>query len=198
MAIGKHVLPRDAPRDARWSDDEPTSEWFAEEPTRDDPHTPVEQRFVLDIRDHPDDPAMRMVYADWLEQRDAHRKAEFVRAQLEPADERTAEQWFAIRQAAARLSPEWRAVVSRVPIDRCSVDFKFQCPKRWESLTSTDAPDVRFCGTCRRNVYFCTDLDQVRRLGRRGECVAFCASLNRESALEEYDGPIEMMMGEVA
>ena len=31
----------------------------------------------------------------------------------------------------------------------CTEDWEYECPKLWESLSPTDAPNQRFCGVCR-------------------------------------------------
>ena len=103
----------------------------------------------------------------------------------------------ALREAAER---EWLAIVSRAPIERCDVRFRFQCPKAWESLTSTDDATVRHCGTCEKPVFFCSDLTEVRVHGGAKRCVAFSPRLLRTEALAEYEDEATgstMMMGEI-
>ena len=48
-------------------------------------------------------------------------------------------------ELCSRLSPAWRTVVGRSPIESCSLSFKFRCPQRWEKLRRTEAAAVRFC-----------------------------------------------------
>jgi|SRR5579871_709276 len=55
------------------------------------------------------------------------------------------------------------------PID-CRRFFKFLCPKVWQDLEPTDEETVRFCSSCRRNVYLCTSREDIDR--HAGECVA--------------------------
>src|SRR5262249_13022193 len=43
--------------------------------------TPQEEAFVQDVRENPDDPAPRLVYADWLDENGDADRAEFIRLQ---------------------------------------------------------------------------------------------------------------------
>ncbi len=173
------------------------SVWDADAKTPADPDTPVEMRFVLRLRDNPDDLGMRMVYADWLEERGHTAKAEVVRLLAEPPAEGTPAM-ARLREAVVGLPADWVATVARAPIEKCDV-LTFKCPLAWEALPGTDDAEVRHCGSCNRNVYFCATLDQVRERGRQKQCVAFSPRLVRASALEDYANPDqEMWMGEVA
>jgi uncharacterized protein (TIGR02996 family) len=168
-------------------DDDVTGE-FAGVPTRTDPDTPTEHRFLLSLRDHPDDDGMRMVYADWLEEHGQTLKAELVRGDAPAHRHRI-------------LDPEWRAIIGRTPIEGCDdVSFRFKCPKQWQALATTDDATVRHCGTCNKPVYFCTDLGEIRLRAYNRECVAFCPTLDRGKALEQYDDELMTMtmMGEVS
>lgn len=54
----------------------------------------------------------------------------------------------------------------------CDWRFKFQCPKQWEGLAEGDDPAIRFCATCRRNVYLCMSDAEVGLHASQGHCVA--------------------------
>lgn len=54
-----------------------------------------------------------------------------------------------------------------------TVSWKFKCPKKWDDLSSTDDPKVKFCEACRENVYFCEDAEELSIRSREGVCVAF-------------------------
>src|SRR5436309_2903540 len=43
----------------------------------------IEKEFLADIREHPDDDAPRLIYADWLDEHGDEARAEFIRAQIE-------------------------------------------------------------------------------------------------------------------
>jgi uncharacterized protein (TIGR02996 family) len=180
----------------------PADGWDADQRTVSDPDTPVELRFLMQLRDNPDDLAMRMVFADWLEEHDHRDKAEVVRLLADPPAEGSPAM-YRLRVASTNLDREWMAIVSRAPIDRCEAPaFRFKCPKAWESLTSTDDPAVRHCGACMKHVYFCETLQEVREHAESLRCVAFSSRLVRERALEEYDHggdvPDDIDMGEIA
>jgi uncharacterized protein (TIGR02996 family) len=127
--------------------------------------------FLQAIREDPADDAVRLVYADWLEERDDLR-SEYLRiecrlAKLPPGDEGAA-LLARLREIGEVIRPEWLASVSRLPIENCGLSFQFRCPKRWELLQTTADETVRFCGSCRREVFFCATLAtaQTHRPGR--------------------------------
>jgi uncharacterized protein (TIGR02996 family) len=44
---------------------------------------PIQQAFLRDIREHPDDDTPRLIYSDWLEENGQPERAEFIRVQCE-------------------------------------------------------------------------------------------------------------------
>lgn len=78
---------------------------------------------------------------------------------------------------ATPMAPPSSSSSGRVlEIEDCASDWEFKCPKRWDALQPTDRPDVRFCDTCKENVYFCATPEQLlERTGQR-RCVAFRAA----------------------
>lgn len=52
------------------------------------------------------------------------------------------------------------------------VRFRYQCPNHWETLSPTPEAAVRYCGDCRRNVYFCESVESVERHASEGHCIA--------------------------
>ena len=140
-----------------------------------------EEKLLLDIA--AGDDASRMVYADWLEENGDIRRAEFLRCQellrtlqADDADTRMAfvEQSRRLRQLAVVVDLEWRMRVARAPVEGCNVHlrFDFKCPKQWSDLVETESPDVRFCGLCRQQVFYCTTIPEARQHAWRGRCVA--------------------------
>ena len=94
----------------------------------------MEEGLLSAILASPEDEALRLVYADWLEERGDTRAA-FLRAEVAlaaaPADDlRRAGLQARLQEAGARISPAWPAAVSRVPIENCGVEFRFRCPQR--------------------------------------------------------------------
>lgn len=160
-----------------------------------------ESDFLNGIRATPEDNTLRLIYADWL---DEHGKpgGEFLRVECEmfslppPQPKDTLGQMEAglkefrirLQRASEGIDPDWLAMVSRVPIERChlSIQFKFQCPNRWESLKQTDDASVRFCGQCERNVFFCETIVEAKDHASRGNCVAVDPRLMRKP-LELYE-----------
>jgi uncharacterized protein (TIGR02996 family) len=135
---------------------------------------PVETQLLAAIAQR--DEASRLVYADWLEQRGEVPRAEFLRVQQElmtippehPAFRECSER---LRELAAAIDVGWRYAVARPAIERCDVKFDFQCPKEWGSLTRTDQPNVRYCGSCQQHVHYAASLDLARQHAVRGQCV---------------------------
>ena len=45
-------------------------------------------------------------------------------------------------------------------------EFEYECPLDWFKLATTDDASVRRCGTCKKEVYFCRDMEQLALLLR--------------------------------
>ena len=76
-----------------------------------------------------------------------------------------------MRQLASQIPIPWRARVAKTQIEGCPA-FAFQCPKQWSQLAPTDHDGVRFCGGCKKHVYYCGTIDEARARAGNGECVA--------------------------
>jgi uncharacterized protein (TIGR02996 family) len=159
-----------------------------------------EEKLLLDIA--AGDDASRMVYADWLEENGDLRRAEFLRTQelmrsLQSDDPDTrmtfVEQSRRLRQLATLVDLEWRMRVARAPVEGCNVHvrFDFQCPKQWSDLVETESPDVRFCGLCRQQVFYCTTIPEARQHAWRGRCVA--VDIANERTKHDLDRPPPMV-----
>ncbi|QEL13214.1 TIGR02996 domain-containing protein [Limnoglobus roseus] len=161
-----------------------------------------EDAFLRKLLDNPADDVVRLVYADWLEERDRAAKAEFLR--LEAVAEPDAKRLQAL---AADLDTKWLAVVSKLMIERCGQprqiwafqsrritahlrrtqtseappQFEFECPKRWEKLKFTANPKVRHCEGCREHVFYCDTIQVARAHALRGRCVAVDLGIIREN-----------------
>jgi uncharacterized protein (TIGR02996 family) len=121
-----------------------------------------EAGFLSAIRQTPADDTARLVFADWLDEQDdptCKTKAEFIRLELQIAG--TSENGIDrnLLRLAAKLDSTWLAVVSHPKLEACRVAFQFECPKQWEKLTPTDDEQVRFCETCKKNVYYSDKLE---------------------------------------
>lgn len=81
-----------------------------------------EDAFLRKLLDNPADDVVRLVYADWLEERDEAAKAEFLRLEAEIATAKKARQArikVRLQQLAATLDTSWLPIVSKIAIDRC-------------------------------------------------------------------------------
>jgi hypothetical protein len=57
-------------------------------------------------------------------------------------------------------------------IRNCQVRMKVVCPRTWNSLSETAAPDVRHCSQCDSDVYYCATDEETLAHARAGHCVA--------------------------
>jgi uncharacterized protein (TIGR02996 family) len=128
------------------------------------------------------DDGARLVYSDWLEQRGDLTRAEFLRVQhaimtttsTYAFDERIG----ALQALAAQIDVAWRRQVARQFVEGCN-GFEAPCPRDWSQMQPTERADVRHCGGCQKNVYYCTTIDLARSHAMRGNCVAVDAALVR-------------------
>lgn len=61
---------------------------------------------------------------------------------------------------------------TKLTVRNCPVAFRFQCPKLWDQLATTDRPGVRHCDRCASDVFFCrTDAETIAH-AKAGHCVA--------------------------
>jgi len=153
--------------------------------------------FLRAIAEEPDDDACRLVFADWLEERGDWR-AEFLRLDCRLKGMAEGEDGPAALKARwdelwSRLSPGWRRVVGRSPIENCSLAFKFRCPERWEKLRRTEVAAVRFCDSCRQRVFYCGSIEEARGHAADGNCIAVDAAVAR-SPDDLFDGE-DMLLG---
>ncbi len=139
-----------------------------------------EGSFLRAILANPADDLPRLVYADWLDEQQsevASRKAEFLRLESQLSRSTPPKQMRKrisqrLQVLAAEMDTSWLAVVSKVELENCGVQFEFHCPKRWEQLTPLEATDRRYCGECQREVVYCDTIMDARRHAWAGECVA--------------------------
>jgi uncharacterized protein (TIGR02996 family) len=139
----------------------------------------VQDAFLRALVESPRDDVSRLVYADWLEEQDdpvARLQAEYLRltVQGQPGEKR-------LQELAARLDPEWLAVVSRIPIENCGRArtgeeqlpvFRFACDRNWQDLQPTAEQTVRHCEGCKKDVHYCATIREARQHARVGHCIA--------------------------
>ncbi|HWO20094.1 MAG TPA: FHA domain-containing protein [Kofleriaceae bacterium] len=133
------------------------------------------ERELLDAIATGDD-ASRLVYADWLEGRGDHARAELLRLQhaldaLPPGAPGFQRATDRLRELAAGVDTAWRARIAKRPIEGCPA-FDYACPKRWSELAPTQLDGVRHCGACDQPVYYCASVEEAREHAARGACVA--------------------------
>ena len=51
-------------------------------------------------------------------------------------------------------------------------EFRFECPRSWDSLAETFDPRVRQCDQCNRRVLYCQTSTELRKAIIADECVA--------------------------
>lgn len=145
-----------------------------------------ESAFIQAILAAPDDDIVRLVFADWLEERGDSR-GEFLRiaTQLDreeqkawPADSRARLRRVRelgglrsrLRDLQQRIDPEWIIRFHRGSIQHCNMIFDGalffpdddkHCPGCWHHLKESDRPKTRRCDACSREVRFCWTMEEV-------------------------------------
>lgn len=51
-------------------------------------------------------------------------------------------------------------------------EFEFECPRDWYTMKPTSSENIRFCEVCSKNVYFCSNKNELESHTRNGDCVA--------------------------
>ena len=157
-----------------------------------------EDDFLRKLSETPADDTVRLVYADWLDERgdaESKTKAQFLRVTVRlmgtDSTSRLAEtKEKELQQLAATLPTDWLAVVSRLKVEGCGQKsdrhlanrtasyadvetlFEFVCDKQWDEMTPTEDQDVRHCGQCKQNVHYCDTITVAREHAEKGHCVA--------------------------
>lgn len=139
-----------------------------------------DEAFIRAIRETPDDETARLVYTDWLDDRDDPR-GDYLRAEaewvaLQPSDEQYRSLFRQISQLAATLDPAWFAIVSRMGyiVQQAWKPLTFRLkplevinlPKAWEESAGqlrvllaksfgTEEVDRRFCAPADFVAFLC-------------------------------------------
>jgi len=122
----------------------------------------------------------RLKYMEWLERRGEGSRAEFLRldhalATLSPDDPRRPPALQRLRELAERISIDWRSRVARSRIEGCHAS---QCPGYWRALPN-EHDDVRSCGVCHDDVYYCATVELARARIHNGQRVALDITCER-------------------
>jgi uncharacterized protein (TIGR02996 family) len=143
-----------------------------------------EQIFLQQIRQRPHDEAIRLVFADWLEEAGDPR-AEFLRvdwllAQRDRADVPRRQLLLRWRELREELPADWQRLLSREAVENCGLKL-LPCPQKWNDLNATPHEGVRHCWACERKVYYCRSLDELRTYAQRHDCVAIDPGVPRSA-----------------
>jgi uncharacterized protein (TIGR02996 family) len=145
-----------------------------------------ERAFLQATLENPDDDALRLVFADWLEERGESR-GEILRIMTELEVLERTEPPSVMRERLARvrrigslrrrwkellpgIDREWVAFIYRGPIP-CGgrADGEARSPCRWNRLAAeTDRPFSRYCSRCLRWVRLCWTRREVETAWRSG------------------------------
>lgn len=147
------------------------------------PVDPVELSLIEAIEKG--DESSRLVYADWLEGNGHAAHAEFLRQQEKLVMMLPDEPGFSmrtdhLRDLAAQIDPAWRMCFARPPIERClHAANSFACPQEWGALAWGEHHNERYCGSCKRSVFYCVTLMEGRVHTSRSNGVALDATIVR-------------------
>lgn len=152
-----------------------------------------EDGFLNKLLENPTDDTVRLVYADWLDERGGEEdrtKAQFLRLTVKLLDpgrpgHRHEDLCDEMQPLAAKLPTDWLAVVSRLKVDYCGKmatmddraerfrrQFEFVCDRGWDEMAATGDASVRFCSRCEENVHYCDTITAARQHAERGHCIA--------------------------
>ena len=57
-------------------------------------------------------------------------------------------------------------------VHNCPVEFQFLCPKHWRDLAPSSDVNIRYCSTCKQNVFLCSDENEMKLRAATCQCVA--------------------------
>jgi uncharacterized protein (TIGR02996 family) len=145
-----------------------------------------EDALIRAILAEPGDPAPRLIYADWLEERgdaDSVRRAEYLRVECHldslPSADRTRRGLQArLLELRMLVGDAWWRQLDWAKVEYC-VEFAYHWPRRWDTLLPTGDEAVRHCSVCQRDVHYCGSAREAHDLAEAGECVAIDSRLAR-------------------
>jgi uncharacterized protein (TIGR02996 family) len=159
---------------------------------------PEERAFLKALEADSDNDRLRLAYAEVLAARGDPR-GEYLRVECllagrldDPARRQALE--GRLEQLAAAVNRLWAMLVARRSrILNCGgaegegplVRFAYRCPNQWGMLAPTEESGVRFCESCRQQVYFCETGGEVRQHALSGHCVAISGQLAAAACQEQ-------------
>lgn len=84
-----------------------------------------------------------------------------------------------LRAIAPQTPLSWRRGIARRLVEPCSLAHWPDCPREWPRLRSTGSEEVRFCGTCDRDVFYCLSIEQARGHTQADQRVVLDAAVPR-------------------
>ena len=63
--------------------------------------------------------------------------------------------------------------------------FVFVCPLKWENLEKTDEINIRYCGSCEKQVYKAENMFSFYELSEQNKCVAYREDENTPGIMGE-------------
>jgi uncharacterized protein (TIGR02996 family) len=151
-------------------------------------HRSEDEGFLRDLVANPDDAELRLIYADWLDER-GDLRGRFLRLEgallaLPARDARRFELLDRLRRLRRRIDAGWLALLDRTPIENCPTTRPLSrsqaiCPGRWEALTPTTDAAVRSCSACAQGVYHCGTIEEAQEQVEAGHPVAVDSRLER-------------------
>ena len=67
--------------------------------------------------------------------------------------------------------------------------FEFVCPLKWNNLEKTDNNDIRFCGSCEKQVYKAKTMYDFFEMSEQNKCVAYKKDDNTPGIMGETIPP---------
>lgn len=138
-----------------------------------------ESTFLEAILANPSHTALRLAYADWLDEHgDAQSscRSEYLRVECEldslpPRSSRRRKLRDQLGQFRASVGDDWWRMLDYARVQYC-VQFTYRCPQRWDMLTPTADPAVRLCAECNEQVHYCRTPSEAHQRADQGQCVA--------------------------
>ena len=56
-------------------------------------------------------------------------------------------------------------------LEQADCEMKFVCSKKWDELVPTEIDEVKFCGDCKKAVFYTATAAELRVAAERGLCV---------------------------
>jgi hypothetical protein len=98
-------------------------------------------------------------------------------SRLPEGQARPADRVAHLKELRRSIDPDWLTMLAESRVENC--DFAFRCPQKWHQLELTADTRVRHCESCRKDVHYCTTINEARAHAQRGRCVAINIAVSR-------------------